>query len=189
MNTNLLSSVIGELLHQCYLHPVRLTLHVKPFGLVRDDIREMVVEHLEDVIHDKISAEYPDQSYELTNKIAKEQAETETERTMKELDSALWSSWESLAFGPEIKTLTITSNHTGNDDSRGGGCGHLKLSPEDFTWTETNPTGITLRNLTEAVYRLKGSKYDFWYELYSGISVVDTVGDHIYLKADFGYGS
>lgn len=186
MDINQLSCVIDKLLPECYLHPVRLTVNVKNLDLNRIEIREALVDALADEFYQKMRKENPD--FEVTRNEWEETTQATTDEMLKKLglDSL---NLDSLAFGPEIKNLTVTSDQTGNNDSRGGGCGFLNLPVEDFAWTVTNPTGITLRNLTEAVYRLKGSKYDFWYELYSDISHVNTVGDHIHMKAEFGYGS
>lgn len=85
--------------------------------------------------------------------------------------------------------LTGVGTDTGNSDTRGGGCGNIGIPLEEFTYTVENPTGITLRQVTEVVYRLKGSKYDWWYELYSGITEQSRVNGHLTITTDFGYGS
>ena len=90
------------------------------------------------------------------------------------------------------KRLTVWSKKTGNDDTRGGGCGRLNLPASEFTWSADCPKGVTLRHLTEGVYRMKGSKYDLWYELYSGFGsdpVVSDCGEAISVEVGFDYGS
>ena len=48
---------------------------------------------------------------------------------------------------------------------------------------------VTIRELTELVYRIKGSKFDFYYELYEGISThLDDKGT-LFIEADFDHGS
>src|SRR5205085_6735453 len=51
------------------------------------------------------------------------------------------------------------------------GCGNLHLPIDEFQWEISYAGGITLRNLVEGVYRMKGSKYDYWYELFGGLIV------------------
>lgn len=96
--------------------------------------------------------------------------------------------WDTVVF-PGITKMEMYSLQPGNDDSRGGGCGDMGFKLEDFKWTVTSKEGITLRQVTEAAYRLKGSKYDWWYELFYGIKLKKTVNQEISLLIDFGYGS
>ena len=98
-------------------------------------------------------------------------------------------SWETLVFGPNITKLHIHSEKNGNDDTRGGGCGRLRLPVSDFQYEIENKGGITLADLTEAAYRMKGSKYDWWYELYSGITITKKTDSQVYTKIKFDYGS
>ena len=90
---------------------------------------------------------------------------------------------------PKFTKLTVKSNHTGNNDIRGGGPGELKLKVEDFVYTQDTPGGITFKSLTDGLYRMKGSKYDWAYEQYSGFKVLSTDDAHLVILADFGYGS
>ncbi len=87
------------------------------------------------------------------------------------------------------QTLFMTTPRTGNSDVRGGGCGDLGFKQEDFRWVIQNPSGVTLRQLTEAVYRMKGSKYDWWYELYGGLSLKEETETSYSLSVTFDYGS
>ncbi len=50
------------------------------------------------------------------------------------------------------------------NNSRKGGCGVLCIPKSDFHWEKVCKRGITVKDLTEAVYRMKGSKYDTWHE-------------------------
>lgn len=97
--------------------------------------------------------------------------------------------WEFLVFGPEITSFHISSSRTGNKDSRGGGCGNLWLPLDDFKYKITNKNGITLANVTEAAYRMKGSKYDWWYELYSGLTIKKRTKTAVHAEINFDYGS
>lgn len=96
--------------------------------------------------------------------------------------------WDTLVFGPEITEIKMSSNKAGNADTRGGGCGNLGLDVSEFYCTTRNCDGITLRDLTTAAYQMKGSKYDWWYELYSGITIKirDSTAT---IKIEFDYGS
>lgn len=92
-----------------------------------------------------------------------------------------------------IKKLTGFSEDFGNSDTRGGGCGDFKqfASVDDFTYTIENPEGITVKDLIEVAYRLKGSKYDFWYELFGGTIIRDLIkleNDNYELRVEFGFG-
>jgi hypothetical protein len=97
--------------------------------------------------------------------------------------------WDSLAFGPKDMVLEIFNKKTGNNDRRGGGCGHKNIQIEEFRYTIKNDQGITIRDLTEAVYRMKGSKYDNYYEMLIKIKVREQDQDKVVVEAIFDYGS
>lgn len=85
--------------------------------------------------------------------------------------------------------MIMKSMQTGNTDRRSGGCGDMIFTKDDFVWKQHNPTGITLRQLIESVYRMKGSKYDWWYEHFSSIHLVEDTENSYTLCAEFDYGS
>ncbi|QGR54022.1 hypothetical protein [Moumouvirus maliensis] len=88
-----------------------------------------------------------------------------------------------------LKKLIGYSKLNGNDDIRGGGCGNYNIPVSDFKYTIINENGITIHDLLEIIYRLKGSKYDFWYELFSSINIKKQTDNYIKFKIDFDYGS
>ncbi len=94
--------------------------------------------------------------------------------------------WDTVVF-PQCTSLKVHSKCTGNKDVRGGGCGDMCFSAEDFVWTVETPDGITLRHLTEGVYRMKGSKYDWWYELFDGIGCQSIENGRLTIEVDFDY--
>jgi hypothetical protein len=98
--------------------------------------------------------------------------------------------WDTVVL-PDTTKLTIraTKGRTGNQDIRGGGCGNMFISSDEFVYRIESEDGITLRDLTEAVYRMKGSKYDWWYELYSSLRVTNEEEGHLQLEVEFDYGS
>ncbi len=96
--------------------------------------------------------------------------------------------WDFVPF-PHIKKLTVFSKQTGNEDERGGSCYNLNIKETDFTWSTKNRKGITLKDITEGVYRMKGSKYDWYYELFGGLVLDKIENDELTLEARFGYGS
>lgn len=96
--------------------------------------------------------------------------------------------WDTVVL-PYVQQLTVSSGGTGNDDTRGGGCGSQGFTKEDFVWTIDTPDGVTLGQLTEAVYRVKGSKYDWWYELFAGITKKSFNDGHLVVNVTFDYGS
>jgi hypothetical protein len=95
---------------------------------------------------------------------------------------------ETVVF-PQFHNLVVYSNLTGNTDDRSGSCSAGNFVVDDFKWSVSAPHGITLRNLSEAVYRLKGSKYDCWYELFTGFVVRGTDNGCLTLQVEFDYGS
>jgi hypothetical protein len=94
--------------------------------------------------------------------------------------------WNDVLF--EQENLVITTDYNGNDDARGGGCGNLNIDISEFKWGKNCPGGITVYDLTEAAYRMKGSKYDHWYELFNEITL-ETQDDAVIFKISFDYGS
>jgi hypothetical protein len=57
-----------------------------------------------------------------------------------------------------------------------------------FTWSKKCPQGVTLMDLLEGVYLTKGSKFDFWYELFGGLTT-KIVNDTVYVTTKFDHGS
>ncbi len=161
-----ISNIVEQTIHCVYLHPCRLELIFRDLDVedIKSSITEKAIDNSED---ENITAEV------ITDEINK-----------------LNISWDTVIW-PEITVLNISSKCTGNDDTRGGGCGNLDLSVDEFKWTCHNPSGITLKDLTEAVYRMKGSKYDYWYELYGSITVELNNPDKqtATVEVDFDYGS
>ena len=96
--------------------------------------------------------------------------------------------WDFIPY-EKIFHLSAFSTKTGNDDERGGGCGNMEFTKDDFIWETDNMAGITLKDLTEAVYRLKGSKYDYWYELYTNFRILECTDGHMKIEVIFDYGS
>lgn len=84
--------------------------------------------------------------------------------------------------------IVVITNCTGNDDSRGGGCGDVNFKKEDFIWHQQVNGNLTLFDLASIVYRMKGSKYDYWYELYS-FTEAKMIDDTLVLNVKFSYGS
>ena len=95
--------------------------------------------------------------------------------------------WDTVLF-PHTQ-LYMRSYNTGNDDVRGGGCGNINLSEEDFIWQKSTPDGVTLQDLTEGAYRLKGAKYDWQYELFEGLEINSSKGNLLECIVDFSYKS
>ena len=95
--------------------------------------------------------------------------------------------WDSLAFNPEDTVLEIFNQKTGNNDRHGGSCGYKNIPIEEFEYIIENEDGITIRDLTEAVYRMKGSKYDTVYEMFRKIKVREQDENKIIVEAIFDY--
>lgn len=80
--------------------------------------------------------------------------------------------WGSLVLPPHVTSVRMFSRDSGSTDIRGGGCGNLHLPVEDFQVKFSDLSGIKLKHIVEGIYRLKGSKYDWEYELLAGLLLV-----------------
>lgn len=96
--------------------------------------------------------------------------------------------WDWVPY-PGISAIKVRSNRHGNDEPRGGGCGNLDIPVEEFKYTITREPSVTIRDIVECVYRMKGSKYDWWYELFSDVKILKVTDNKLTLKAEFDYGS
>ena len=169
----LLSELVRNAIEDVFLHPVSLKLiWKKRTPLMKADFYEFYnpTDIPEDFEHTYTIA--PHFESRLLNSV--------TQHSFANVDDLLSIiKWHTILL-PFTK-LHMSSTQTGNDDSRGGGCGHLELAQEDFQWKINTPEGITLQHLTEAAYRLKGSKYDYWFELCGGIHHIRAIGQFYHL--------
>jgi hypothetical protein len=64
-----------------------------------------------------------------------------------------------------------------------------KLSASDFVWTTERSCGLTLKDFTEACYRLKSHKYDCVHEMFSRIRITpeSKLTNHIEMVVEFNY--
>jgi hypothetical protein len=166
-----LSIVIGKTLHGVVLHPVRLELI---WSDITNELENM--DEIEDGNDDN------DDNDDNDNDAPTIQVDEELKEKIKN------ENWNWVPF-PNIKKATGRSLKTGNHDRRGGGCGDHEFPVKEFVWKVENPSGVTLKQYTEIVYRLKGSKYDLWYELYEDCDKWEFNDDTLTFKANFGYGS
>nr|QBK92214.1 MAG: hypothetical protein LCPAC304_05610 [Pithovirus LCPAC304] len=86
--------------------------------------------------------------------------------------------WDTVLF-PDSTRLTVHS----------AVCENMQFLEKDFTWTVDTPQGITLRQLTEGAFRMKGSEYNWWHDLFSKISCTSTVDNHLSIEAHFSHKS
>lgn len=161
-----------HVIQRCYLHPVKLQIVYDELELQKFDIEWQM----------KYTAE-GDENCDM--ELTQVTSNADLMAAIKKKITAL--TWDSVVF-PVFK-LTGFSQKTGNTDNRGGGCGNLKIDVDDFEYTIINSTGVTLRNLTEVIYRLKGSKYDWWYEIYSTFVEENRSDNSVLIEVKFGYGS
>nr|WBF70696.1 hypothetical protein [Megavirus caiporensis] len=163
-----LDQYISYIVDQCitfvYLHPVKLDLIFEEINEDRFD-------------YDKFVDYCNEEGEENKGKIK------ELFETVKKINLS------TLVLDVNLKKITGYSKLTGNNDNRGGGCGDYHIPVQDFKYTIINENGITIRDIFEIVYRLKGSKYDFWYELFSGIRIKKQTDNYIKFKVYFNYGS
>lgn len=64
---------------------------------------------------------------------------------------------------------------------------HTMISSDDINWTKTNTNGITLRDVTEAVFRIKKAKFDHYHEHYENIVVVNKDNNKLSTLVTFNY--
>lgn len=166
-----LNDVIAQSIKQVFVHPVT-------FEYTEEEELEL------DAIQIEIELDDEDQDHHQNNNQNNHQNNYKAE--LKSFLSQI--TWDTMVFSTEYTEIHSFSRLTGNDDSRGGGCGNLNLPSSDFSWRISCPNGITVSDVTEAVYRMKGSKYDYWYELFHSVTV-STTKNCVDLECDFGYGS
>lgn len=160
---SILSLIVGESIKSCYVHPVRLEIIFK----------DLLIDHT--TWTDELIYSCDPIDWTLLGEILK--------NFLKEI------TWDTIIF--ETTKLRCISNKTGVTDNSGAGCGHLGLDVKEFDYTIMNPLGITLKDLTEVIYRLKGSKFDYLYEFYQGIhyKISSDDSDMMEMEVYFGYGS
>ena len=81
-----------------------------------------------------------------------------------------------------LKSIKGESLQNGNSGRNGGGCGDLNLPVSDFNFSIERESGITIGDLTEVIYRLKGSKYDWFCERLSGFKINEEESTEEFLK-------
>jgi len=167
-----LPRVVSHSIRKCYLHPVKWEIVFKELNPHECDIDWLMT-----------TSKEGDENCEMD--LSEVRSNTDLMAEIKEKVNAL--TWDSIVY--PVETLEGFSLKNGNTDNRGGGCGNLNIDVDDFEYTITNPGGVTLRNLTELVYRLKGSKYDWWYELYSTFVEQHRTDKKVLIEVQFGYGS
>lgn len=165
---SILQPIIRTTIEYIYLHPVKYTHVIK-------DLNEYSMQRIGEIFDDLIG--YDDAV--ITNEIK--------DKCIKLIKNSLWDT--SVIKG--YSKFNISSLSTGNNDIRGGGCGYLNFTLEDFKYdVELNSDVITLKDISEAVYRMKGSKYDCGYEMFDNIkSVINKESDTISFVTVFAYGS
>lgn len=159
-NYELLNSIANVLIYYVYVHPVQLKLVFEDLPNVYDELDERG--QIDEDADNKLEID---------------------EETKSFVTAMTWKTVVS-----ECKILNVSSRHTGNKDIRGGGCGNLGLPVEEFRWKQVCPKGIRLQDLIGSIYRLKGSKYDYWYELLSEVHFTRD-GNTLNAFVEFDYGS
>jgi hypothetical protein len=160
-------SCLSERAIQCaFIHPVRLQFSLDEFSRV--DLNYVVDSVKHETYHFGIETTFHFQSYL---------------RLYEKFD------WDTIVY-PQ-SNLRVFSQQTGNTDSRSGSyCAYRAALPvEEFVWDAHAPNGISLKLLVEGIYRMKGSKYDFWYELFHDIIVRERSADRLVIETMWGYGS
>ncbi|MEL6346782.1 MAG: hypothetical protein AAFV53_26960 [Myxococcota bacterium] len=156
--------IVGESIRAVFVHPVTFSLVWRPFQL-------------------EVQSDGGFESFWGLDWM------TDAQRLEQSRQCQTWA-WDTVLFAHT--TLRIQSEQVGNKDARGGGCGNLEIPASEFVWSRSCPGGVNLRHLTEAAYRMKGSKYDWWFEYFSGLSLANdpqTTTTMLSVRAWFDYGS
>ena len=167
------SMLLGHTIKHVFLHPVT-------FQLIWDD--ELFDRQCFDEIIEDHRCFYEDGDEE------NDPQEYETY-----INDVVKNGWNWIPF-PHLLKIHGSNPHGGNHDVRGGGCKFIPKSEYEYTISSneqnSHKQAINLRQLTELVYRLKGSKYDYWYELYSSCSFkFEDDGRYAHLVINFDHGS
>lgn len=100
---------------------------------------------------------------------------------------------------PELKTLTwkdklypqteltITNDNDVIPEGAETLCGLYDIEDEEFKWSKHCPHGITVRDLTEAVYRMKRFKYDCTNEFFHELTIKSTGLHSVEFEVTFDY--
>ena len=187
--SRIIGSAIGHALNMMYLHPVRLELVFRPDPFIQNDIDRIVngLDMSELHKYEPRESRLEFDQFEITEDDNTGWYSVNMEERV--LDGLLRYGWEYQPFS-YVTEITGWSDKNGNDDGRGGSCHNLRIPVTDFRHTIKRDTAITMRDLTEITYRLKGSKYDLWYELYGGADFTYTkFPNEMLMYVDFGYGS
>lgn len=87
----------------------------------------------------------------------------------------------------KFKKSIILKNKRGiNKDHRGSD--HVPIKLPFYSKIELGKT-VTLKNLIDACYKIKSHKFDYWYELYCGVSSITKVENKLNVYVDFDHGS
>ena len=163
---DVLNAIVKQLLGYVYLHPVKYYNIFTNFMFQPDDITDYLINICEN-----------------------DETQVENSGILQELNN-LRNNW-SYPILKNVKEVQLYSTQTGNEDPRGGGCGYYNLTESDFKWTISGSQSkeITLKDLIDGVYRLKGSKYDEYYESFCGLELERNENGVLIFKVEFDYGS
>ena len=159
--------VVSYLIRRVYVHPVTLELVFEPFTYDEhfDDaaIRKMEVIHPEDRLDPTIIDDFI--SYLKT------------------------INWDTPVF-TGVDKLHVFTNQNGNPTNIGGSCFRKKIPFTDYNFTVTgngSAKNITYRDFIGAIYRMKSSKYDYWYELFESSVLIEEDSGELSCQVTFDY--
>jgi hypothetical protein len=87
--------------------------------------------------------------------------------------------WDTVLF-PSVSEL-IVKNMNPCDD-------HTEYD-EPFVWKTATPSGVTVIDLVEAVFRVKAQKTNYWNELFCELSQISLENGCLEYEVEFDYGS
>ena len=86
-----------------------------------------------------------------------------------------------------VNRIVLINLSGGNTDSKGGGCGNI-FKDWEFYYEKDFTNQKTFLDFVKLIYRMKGSKYDTWYELYGSFESHISEST-LYIAVSFGHGS
>lgn len=185
---HILSSIISETLNNVKLHPVRYENMYEPITSYNISSIES---RLDDTLNDIERGYFDDEDDEEENQDNGEGGDiepTDYTRIKKDIIDLITEKGWDTPIVDGISQMTYSSDQIGNTDNRGGGCGYAGFTTDDFVYNKNIDNVLTLKDVIDGCYRMKGSKYDYHYELFCDVTC-DITGGTIRLEPSFDYGS
>jgi hypothetical protein len=93
--------------------------------------------------------------------------------------------WNSIILSQS--RLVVNTKQTDDPDPNSNSCYKFNIPKYDFEWAAERKGGILLSDLTEGVYLMKGSKYDYTSETVQKVEIIEKTDEAIQLRVTFEY--